>query len=42
MGKKRFELRSSEYVLQMEMLGQKLCTLGMMGMDVPPPAGIQI
>jgi len=29
-------------MLQMEMLGQKLCTLGMMGMDVPPPAGIHI
>uniref|UniRef100_A0A7S0Q893 Peptidase A1 domain-containing protein n=1 Tax=Coccolithus braarudii TaxID=221442 RepID=A0A7S0Q893_9EUKA len=34
-----FELESAEYVLQMELLGQTTCTLGLMPMDVPPPAG---
>lgn len=38
-GGKTFELQSAEYVLEIEILGQKMCTLGLMGMDVPPPAG---
>lgn len=38
-GGKRFALHSSEYVLQLEVFGQKACTLGVMAMDVPAPAG---
>lgn len=38
-GKKKFALNSNEYVLEIEVLGQKMCTLGLMAMDVPPPAG---
>jgi hypothetical protein len=38
-GGQSFDLSSEEYVLQIELLGQKMCTLGLMGMDVPPPAG---
>lgn len=38
-GGQTFDLESDEYVLEIELLGQKLCTLGLMGMDVPPPAG---
>ena len=36
---KTFSLESAEYVLEMELLGKKMCTLGLMPMDVPKPAG---
>ena len=39
LGGKIFSLESAEYVLEMELLGKKMCTLGLMPMDVPKPAG---
>mmetsp|Transcript_8658 Transcript_8658/g.27712 ORF Transcript_8658/g.27712 Transcript_8658/m.27712 type:complete len:496 (-) Transcript_8658:431-1918(-) len=39
LGGKTFSLESAEYVLEMELLGKKMCTLGLMPMDVPKPAG---
>ena len=36
---KDFELQASEFVLKLELFGVQICTLGIMGMDVPPPAG---
>jgi len=34
-----FELRGEEYILTLQGFGQTTCTLGLMAMDVPPPAG---
>jgi len=34
-----FHLTGKEYVLQLHAYGQEACLLGLMGMDVPPPAG---
>lgn len=34
-----FELTGSQYVLEFSLFGKSQCALGIMGMDVPPPAG---
>ena len=34
-----FELTGEDYVLKVEAFGQSACLLGIMAMDVPPPAG---
>jgi len=34
-----YELEGAQYVLQISGFGQKQCLLGIMAMDVPPPAG---
>lgn len=38
-GGKPFTLLGGQYVLQMRVLGQTICILGVAAMDVPPPAG---
>lgn len=32
-------LRGADYVLKLSAFGQTVCTLGVMGLDMPPPAG---
>ena len=34
-----FELTGAQYVLEFSLFGKSQCALGIMGMDVPPPAG---
>jgi len=38
-GGKAFELSGPEYVLEFNLFGKSQCAIGIMGMDVPPPAG---
>ena len=38
-GGKVMALHGSDYVLKLSAFGQTVCTLGLMGLDVPPPAG---
>lgn len=37
--KKTFSLKGTDYVLQVDQAGQKMCILGFLGLDIPPPAG---
>lgn len=38
-GGRKFELSGADYVLSEEWFGTSTCTIGIMAMDIPPPAG---